>query len=511
MAGGHICRFMHAALLSTAAASASAQTVACYAKPFGDGTLSGRCIQGDTVVGELAFRRPAPSALWLWRGTIRGSGFRSAASGGAIGESEIGVDGRPGGALRLGRSWLELRDVRTDSGGLHFTFRVDRIQRATDVDLRILQRARTMLPDASRWNRSDPTDMSAAPVKGFGCTPATRESMFCAIYLASIETAGDYAHFRPAINAVREAVAAAGMHQYRHPLVEFNNDSSTTLSDVQGVLDSALALARRESLTCNRQCLSGLADDYLDALVAHAPTRIPMAAGARFTENGSELLLGEGLWRNARSLGQYRVHVVDPESSSVVVQTVLRDSDAVVQLLVRLKAPGGQITEIETLVARKGETCCWDPDRLASLSPVFSQTLPSAERATREQLVIAADLYFTALHTSGTPAYRRARMQRGMNRYENGLLTTNVAAGGRLLGADAMAQFDSAMFGQIRVVKRRYPVADRENGTLLAIVVFESPNPDRKPTIISELFKIVQGEIHEIRAVMVGGAATGWR
>lgn len=98
-----------------------------------------------------------------------------------------------------------------------------------------------------------------------------------------------------------------------------------------------------------------------------------------------------------------------------------------------------------------------------------------------------------------------------MNRYENGLLTTNVPAGGRLLGADAMMQFDSAMFGPIRVVNRRYPVVDRENGTLLAIVVFESPNPDRKPTIISEFFKIVKGEVHEIRAVMVRGAATGWR
>jgi hypothetical protein len=51
----------------------------------------------------------------------------------------------------------------------------------------------------------------------------------------------------------------------------------------------------------------------------------------------------------------------------------------------------------------------------------------------------------------------------------------------------------------------------RENGTLLAIVVFESPNPERKPAIISEFFKIMQGEIHVIRAVMAGGAATGWR
>ena len=102
-------------------------------------------------------------------------------------------------------------------------------------------------------------------------------------------------------------------------------------------------------------------------------------------------------------------------------------------------------------------------------------------------------------------------MRRGMNRYENGLLTTNVPGGGRLLGADATAQFDSAMFGPIRVVDRRYAVVDRVNGTLLAIVLFESPNPARKPTIISEFFKISGREIHEIRAVMVSSARTGWR
>ena len=102
-------------------------------------------------------------------------------------------------------------------------------------------------------------------------------------------------------------------------------------------------------------------------------------------------------------------------------------------------------------------------------------------------------------------------MRRGMNRYENGLLTTNVPGGGRLLGADATTQFDSAMFGPIRVVDRRYAVVDRVNGTLLAIVLFESPNPARKPTIISEFFKISDREIHEIRAVMVSSARTGWR
>jgi hypothetical protein len=497
-----------AGVVCTSAATASAQTVICRVQPAPQGLLTGRCVQGDTVVGELAFQRPAAAVPHLWLGTIRGARFRSAASSGPAGESQLAVDVRPDGALQLGRAWLALRNVSTDSGGLRFSFRFDRPQRATGVDLRILERARATLSEASRWNRADTTDMQAAPTKGFGCAPSRRQSMFCAIYLASVEIAGDYAHFRPAVNAVRQAVPRG--REYRHPLIDFNNDSSTTLTRVHALLDGAAAALRRELLDCNRQCLAGLADDYLDALVTHAPARV-VAEQVKFTENGAALRLGQGLWQTARDLGRYRVYVIDPDSSSVAVQTVLSDSAADVQLLVRLKAPAGRITEIETLIARDRETCCWDLARLDSLSPVFAESLPAAEPVTRQDLVVLADEYFTALHTSGTPEYRRARMQRGMNRYENGLLTTNVPGGGRLLGADAMAQFDSAMFGPIRVVHRRYPVVDRENGTLLAIVVFESPNPRGQPTIISEFFKIVKQEIHEIRAVMVRGGTTGWQ
>jgi hypothetical protein len=473
--------------------------------------LSGRCVQGDTLVGEVALHPPGSGAPHLWLGTIRGSRFRSAASSGPTGESEIGIDIRPGGALRLGRSWLVLRDVRRDASGLGFAFRFDRAQRATEVDVRILERARAMLSDNSVWNRADTTDMGAAPTTGFGCEPSTRQSVFCATYVASVEIAGDYAHFRPAVNAVRQALGAASKQRYRHPLIDFNNDSSTTLRDVHDVFDSAIAAVRRETMVCNRQCLEGLADDYLSALVAHDPTPLPVSAQLRFTENGRVLRLGEGLWRTARALGHYRVYVTDTSSSSVAVQTVLHDANTLVQVLVRLQAPGGRIAQVETLVAREGDTCCWDTDRLNSLSPVFARALPPAQRSARQEMIAVADAYFTALHTSGTPEYRRAPMQRGMNRYENGLLTTNVPGGGRLLSADAMAQFDSAMFGPIRVVNRRYPVVDVENGTVLAIVVFESPNPQRKPTIISEVFKIVSGEIQEIRAVMVRGEATGWR
>jgi hypothetical protein len=83
--------------------------------------------------------------------------------------------------------------------------------------------------------------MGAAPIKGFSCAPATRQSLFCALYIATIEVTGDYAHFRPAIDAIRQSIHGS----YRHPLVDFNNAPGRTLTEILSVVDTALALAQR--------------------------------------------------------------------------------------------------------------------------------------------------------------------------------------------------------------------------------------------------------------------------
>lgn len=261
-----------------------------------------------------------------------------------------------------------------------------------------------------------------------------------------------------------------------------------------------------------RESLVRIADRFIGALVRHDPSAVPIAPSARFTENGRESKPGAGLWRTAHTPGRYRAYVADVDSNGVAVQTVLHDGPDLVQVQIRLKVRDGRITEGETLIARNGDTCCWDPQRLDSLPPVFEQPISTDELATRERLVSIADSYFAALHTAGTADYHRERIiGEGMNRYENGKQTTNLGpAGNRVTRWDAATQLDSALFGQIRVVHRRYPVVDTRYGTVLAIVVFQYPARDRPPEIISELFKIAGDKIREIRAVMVRQSTTGW-
>ena len=53
---------------------------------------------------------------------------------------------------------------------------------------------------------------------------------------------------------------------------------------------------------CDRQCLEGLMNVYLDAMVAHDVSMAPFADNARFTENAKEIFpmkTPEGLWADA--------------------------------------------------------------------------------------------------------------------------------------------------------------------------------------------------------------------
>jgi len=231
---------------------------------------------------------------------------------------------------------------------------------------------------------------------------------------------------------------------------------------------------------------------------------------AKVTENGERIRLGDGLWRTAGKLGAYRAYVVDPDSGSAAVQTVLEDGPNTVQILLRIRVQNDSIAEVETLVAREGDTCCWAPERLNTLPAVFAESLPTGRRLARQDLVVVADAYFTALNDARTNAYRSPPVAHDMNRYENGKQTTNVPNGNRITRWDARTQLDSGLFGRIHVVNRRYHVVDVQHGALLGIVVFQYPASTRPAEIIAEFFKIAADSIHDVRAVMVQRESTGW-
>ena len=70
--------------------------------------------------------------------------------------------------------------------------------------------------------------------------------------------------------------------------------------------------ASAASAGCDRACLRRTLDTYLDAVLKHDPSRAPLDAGFRYTENAGVVAPGEGLWKTASALGKVQRRYVDP-------------------------------------------------------------------------------------------------------------------------------------------------------------------------------------------------------
>lgn len=110
---------------------------------------------------------------------------------------------------------------------------------ASEVDLRIVERAGQLLAHADAWNPSDDRV----------CDDDDRRrewSLFCALYWASLDLTGDYLHARRAMDLVRQAIReSTGLH-YVHTLRDYNNHPETTLDRIHERLREARAKVRRE-------------------------------------------------------------------------------------------------------------------------------------------------------------------------------------------------------------------------------------------------------------------------
>src|ERR1700683_2696147 len=101
---------------------------------------------------------------------------------------------------------------------------------------------------------------------------------------------------------------------------------------------------------CDRACLEGFVNQYLDALLAHNVFGLPLAPKVKFSENDQLLDLGDGMWNVTTSIGPYKIYVADPQSGQVGFLGTVRENDRPVALALRLKIENRKISEIETIV-----------------------------------------------------------------------------------------------------------------------------------------------------------------
>lgn len=284
--------------------------------------------------------------------------------------------------------------------------------------------------------------------------------------------------------------------------------------------------------TCDRACLEQMADRYLQALVMHAPERLPLATHTRYTENGQVLDLHDGLWGTATAPGAYRNVFADPADGQVVVFTVLHENAALDLLGTRLRTQQGKVTEIETIVNRPsaqfGSKGAETLEQRAKPDLQWSGAVPAGGRMSRADLLKVANQYFTGMENNdGHGVYPFAD---DCYRLENGIRTTGnpdlkmgnsaSSAGINYAALGCKAQFEMGLLHVVsRIRDRRFLVVDPERGVVVAFGFFDHdaqlrsfqlsngktvPNGLEAPITweLVEAFKIEHGLIRRIEAVL---------
>src|ERR1700678_3865826 len=66
------------------------------------------------------------------------------------------------------------------------------------------------------------------------------------------------------------------------------------------------------SSSCDRACLYGFLDKYLDGLKAKDPSSVPFARNIKYSENNVMMKVGDGVWATITRLGDYNLRMADP-------------------------------------------------------------------------------------------------------------------------------------------------------------------------------------------------------
>jgi hypothetical protein len=245
---------------------------------------------------------------------------------------------------------------------------------------------------------------------------------------------------------------------------------------------------------CDRACLLQVMQSYLDAVVAHDPSRLKLSAALKMTDNGKPAKPGDGLWKTASMLvSGARLDFADPVTKNVGTQCVINEGTTPVMYEVRLKVDAGEITEIETMTVRQADAAngFFDPSKLKP-QPVFSQAPDPEKRMTRAQLMDLQNQYLDYLE--GKRSGSDVPFDTNCARYENGVST-----------ASGTASFEFQSWGFM--VTRRVLIIDEEASITFGMFPFQQED---EALVVGEAFKMLDGKIMMIQAIMAYMPAKAW-
>jgi hypothetical protein len=261
---------------------------------------------------------------------------------------------------------------------------------------------------------------------------------------------------------------------------------------------------------CDRACLEGFVNQYLDAMVAHDPSRLPVTPFVKFTEDDVVLKLGNGLWATASARGAYKEYFDDPEEGQVAFFGTIKENGNGIALALRLKIENRRISEAESVVVRSPRTFEL-MEKAGAPDPLLLETVPQSERLPRTQLTAIANQYFEAIEQGNGKV---APFDPACNRFENGMQTSGA------LGCSA--QLDTQVFNYIsRISPRRFLVVDQDRQVVFGFFMFNhrgdvlwvnTPGEGKHDMMaaakrpfsvdVGEAFRIKGGMIRKVEALM---------
>lgn len=301
------------------------------------------------------------------------------------------------------------------------------------------------------------------------------------------------------------------------------------------------------SQSCDRACLEGRVDTYLDAVIDNDPAAVSMTRDVRFTENGVRLEIGDGLWRSMKSKGGYRLFVTDVPAQQVTLLTTIAEDDRTPQgsvpalMALRLKLDGGSVSEIEQMVVRDAAAA----ERVEAMGrphPMYLESIPEGRRMSRRDMLETANKYFTGMQQNdGQGDYP---FSADCNRIENGNQSTNAPTPAGQTRPDpatatgysgqwtCLEQFESGLLYFVtRIRDRRFVALDEERGLVFSFVFFDHAaggtrtfrTPDGRTVTagpaqpwtwgIAEIFRVEDQQIRQIEAILHRvpyGMNAGW-
>jgi hypothetical protein len=272
------------------------------------------------------------------------------------------------------------------------------------------------------------------------------------------------------------------------------------LAGVLGV--AASATAATQAPVCDRACLSGLLNQYIDSLVAHDAARLPLtAATVRYTEDSKDAQLGEGLWRTVTGKGSFRHDYLDVARQKAATHVQLLEGAPPVLYSVVLHVQGGRIGGIETLVQRVTPDSRLKPTELGQPVRGLEDPVPSGKRQSRAAMVRTALLYTEGLRIgsfvdAGTPFAADAY------RVENAAI---------LAGPGCNRPNHCGLYEQNIIlhpaVSASVAAVDEEKGVVLLWMNFGYTGPaygEGNALVTFEAFKVWGGQIRAINAFFTG-------